>query len=105
MLRHKRENDAAQNDGQSQHSSNEEFSEEDINEAIRQSLAEHVAERNAKVEEKREVDKAMAASIAGLLKVTMIEPQVPVVTPKDQTEPIQSPAKCSLILLYDYQFK
>lgn len=59
MLRERRQNVKA---------SSEEFSEEDINEAIRQSLADHAAERTAQVAEKREVDRAMAASIAGLLK-------------------------------------
>ncbi|XP_057371930.2 cilia- and flagella-associated protein 36-like [Daphnia carinata] len=52
----------------SQNASNDEFSEEDINEAIRQSMAEHVAERNAQVAERRDVDRALAASVAGLLK-------------------------------------
>ncbi|KAI9560801.1 hypothetical protein GHT06_011753 [Daphnia sinensis] len=52
----------------SRNASNDEFSEEDINEAIRQSMAEHVAERNAQVAERRDVDRALAASVAGLLK-------------------------------------
>lgn len=43
------------------------FSEEDINEAIRQSLVQHAADRNAHLAEKREVDRALAVSVAGLL--------------------------------------
>lgn len=93
MLRQKRSNPEGTSNDNSNGSS-EEFSEEDINEAIRQSLAEHAAERNAQVAEKREVDRALAASVAGLLKshvdVTE-EPQE--ATTSVKTEPVQSTAR------------
>lgn len=44
------------------------FSEEEINEAIRQSLAEAAAARNKEVAEERQLDRALAASVAELLK-------------------------------------
>ena len=53
------------------------FSQEDINEAIRQSLAHHAAERDAVVAEKRQVDHAVAASVAGLLKSHATADDVP----------------------------
>lgn len=79
-------------------SPNQEFSEEDINEAIRQSLAEHAAERNAQVVEKQEVDRAMAASIAGLLKTQLyLEDPQPVpspITPPIAKDPeVETPTK------------
>lgn len=55
----------------------DDFSEEEIREAIRQSLAEHAAEREAKIAEKRDVERALAASVAGLLKSQAAQPEPP----------------------------
>ena len=83
MLRQRR-NGQGMNDGEA--ALREEFSEEDINEAIRQSLAEHAAERKAQVDERRDVDRALAASVAGLLKSQLLleEPK-----PEETSEPAQ----------------
>lgn len=102
MLRQKRDNpDGSSNANRSE--SNEEFSEEDINEAIRQSLAEHVAERKALVEEKREVDRALAVSVAGLLKSNVEAEESHQITTNAQVEPVdESPAKGAIIRLLQH---
>lgn len=56
----------------------EDFSEEEINEAIRQSLAEAAAARNKEVAEERLLDRALAASVAELLKTQQGSETLPI---------------------------
>lgn len=66
----------------------EDFSEEEINEAIRQSLAEATAARNKEVAEERQLDRALAASVAELLKTQQGSYLDPLSIKKADLEPL-----------------
>ncbi|KZS02995.1 Cilia- and flagella-associated protein 36 [Daphnia magna] len=96
MLRRKRDHPGHPSI-ESRDASNDEFSEEDINEAIRQSMAEHVAERNAQVAERRDVDRALAASVAGLLKSQTTDEVVETLVEAAPVTNVQTPTRGNLV--------